>query len=472
MANPFFEHPILNSPYVCPQRHWELDEQGQPTQKIIENRRRAEFITPIPKPRKRKKGSGQQEIVFDEGKGLSTKEQQYDPNSIINEVRGQVERWRAWPNPSEWQVTPETARLLQHWRDHKFAGVRPFFCQVEAVETAIWLTEVAPHSKTGKRILELLASANKDANPELMRFALKLATGAGKTTVMAMLIAWQTINAVRRPGSKTFTRGFLVVAPGLTIKDRLRVLQPNDPDSYYASRELVPGDMLDDVNRAKIVITNYHAFSLRERIELSAGGRSLLQGRGEELNTLETEGQMIQRVMPDLMGMKNILVLNDEAHHCYREKPKEEDDEELKGDEKKEAQENNKAARLWISGLEAVNRTSRARPRHGFVGNSVLSAWLRLRRGHTVSVDGERLLTDGRHRVRHREIAARSGRGEHPWRRNARLSQPMGKHPQGHAQERSRSRRDTRSAEAAHPPPNGAPGSLRPLREDISALAG
>ena len=185
---------------------------------------------------------------------------------------------------------------------------------------------------------------------------MKLATGAGKTTVMAMLIVWQTINAVRRPGSKHFTRGFLVVAPGLTIKDRLRVLQPNDPDSYYASRELVPGDMLEDIKKAKIVITNFHAFKLRERIELSAGGRSLLQGRGEELNTRETEGQMLQRVMPDLMGMKNILVLNDEAHHCYREKPCEEGDEELKGDEKKEAEKNNEAARLWISGLEAVNR--------------------------------------------------------------------------------------------------------------------
>src|SRR4030065_2770858 len=120
-----------------------------------------------------------------------------------------------------------------------------------------------------------------------------------------MIIAWQTINAVRRQQSKRFTRGFLVVAPGLTIKDRLRVLQPNDPDSYYASRELVPGDMLDDVYRAKIVITNYHAFMLRERIELSAGGRSLLQGRGgNELITQETEGQMLQRVMPDLMGMQ------------------------------------------------------------------------------------------------------------------------------------------------------------------------
>ncbi|WP_169979840.1 BPTD_3080 family restriction endonuclease [Tautonia rosea] len=356
MSNPFFDHPILNSPYECPGRHWELDEHGQPTQKIIEARRRAEFITPIPKPKKRKKTGTQQSFVFDEGKGLSTKEQQYDPTSIINEVRGYVDRWRSWPNPGDWQVTPETARLLQHWRHHDFSGLRPFFCQVEAVETAIWLTEVAPQSKAGKRILDHLAAASKDANPELFRIALKLATGSGKTTVMAMLIAWQTINAVRRPGSRQFTRGFLVVAPGLTIKDRLRLLQPNDPDSYYASRELVPGDLLEDISRAKIVITNYHAFKLRERMEISSGGRAFLQGRGEPLNTLETEGQMIQRVMPELMGMKNIMVLNDEAHHCYREKPKEEDDEDLKGDEKKEAEKNNEAARLWISGLEMVKR--------------------------------------------------------------------------------------------------------------------
>jgi type III restriction enzyme len=357
MSNPFFDHPILNSPYECPVKHWELDPSGQPTQQIIEKRRRADFITPIPKPKKRKVSSKQEEIVFDEGKGLSTKEQQYDPTSIINEVRQSVDSWRALPKPSQWQVSPETARLLQHWRHHPFSSIRPFFCQVEAAETAIWLIEVAPQSTSGKRLLTHLARANQDANPELMRLALKLATGAGKTTVMAMLIAWQTINAVRRSGSKTFTRGFLVVTPGLTIKDRLRVLQPNDPDSYYKDRELVPGDMLDDVKRAKIVITNFHAFMLRERIDLSAGGRALLQGRmGDELKTAETEGQMLQRVMPDLMGMKNILVLNDEAHHCYREKPQEPDDADLKGDEKKEAEKNNEAARVWISGLEAVNR--------------------------------------------------------------------------------------------------------------------
>jgi type III restriction enzyme len=357
MENPFFEHPILNSPYELPARHWELDADGQPTQQTTETRRVAKYITPIPKPRKRKKPATQETLVFDEGAGVSTAAQQYDPTPIINDLRYQVDRWRQLPNPNDWLVTPETVRLLQHWRHHKFAGIRPFFCQIEAAETAIWLTEVAPKmGKTGKGFTEHLANSNAAANPGLMRLALKLATGAGKTTVMAMLIAWQTVNAVRRPGSTHFTRGFLIVAPGLTIKDRLRVLQPNDPDSYYASRELVPSDMLDDIQRAKIVITNYHAFKMRERLDISKGGRSLLQGRGEPLMTLETEGQMVQRVMPDLMGLKNILVINDEAHHCYRERPRDPDDEDLSSEEKQEAEKNNEAARLWISGLEIVQR--------------------------------------------------------------------------------------------------------------------
>lgn len=355
MTDAFFAKPILNSPYLPPTRHWELDETGQPTQRIADGRRRASFVTPIPKAKKQSKA--QTAMVLDEGKGLSTEDQQYDIRSLINELRLQVERWRALKNPEHWRVTPETRRLLQHWRTHNFSGVRPFFCQIEAVETVIWLTEVAPEiGKEGKRFVDHLSAVNKEANPELLRLALKLATGAGKTTVMAMLIAWQTINAVRHPSSKRFTRGFLVVAPGITIKDRLRVLQPNDPDAYYASRELVPSDLVSELNKAKIVITNYHAFKLRERLEISKGGRALLRGHGPELQTLESEGQMLQRVMPELMGMKNVLVLNDEAHHCYREKPESDIEQSLKGDERKEAEANKEAARLWISGLEAVNR--------------------------------------------------------------------------------------------------------------------
>ena len=143
-------------------------------------------------------------------------------------------------------MTPETARLLQHWRHHEFSGVRPFFCQVEAVETVIWLTEVAPNrARRGKGFLDHLAAApTSEANPELLRLALKLATGAGKTTVMAMLIAWQTVNAVRRPEQQALHPRLPGRHAGHHHQDRLRVLQPNDPDSYYASRELVPADML------------------------------------------------------------------------------------------------------------------------------------------------------------------------------------------------------------------------------------
>lgn len=245
MSNQFFEKPILNSPYEYPSRHWELDSSGQPTQQIIETRRRAEFITPIPKPKKQK-GAKQADLIFDEGKGLSNEDQQYSHTAIINAVRQEVDKWRTIPNPRNWHVTPETARLLQHWRHHKFSSIRPFFCQLKPVETAIWLTEVAPQiGKIGEKFLEHLSSANREANPELMRLALKLAPAPARPR------SWPC-SSPGRPSmpcvgpSKKFTRDFLLVAPGLTIKDRLRVLQPNDPDSYYISRELVPGDMMGD----------------------------------------------------------------------------------------------------------------------------------------------------------------------------------------------------------------------------------
>ena len=176
---------------------------------------------PFPNPRSR--GRHRPELVLDEGKGLSTEAQQYDIRSLINELRIQVDRWRALLDPSTWHVTPETARLLQHWRHHRFEGIRPFFCQVEAAETAIWLTEVAPQiGKEGKRFLDHLKAVNDDAvggDPDRLvsRLALKLATGAGKTTVMAMLIAWQTINAVRHPNSQA-------------LHSRLPACDPRDHD--------------------------------------------------------------------------------------------------------------------------------------------------------------------------------------------------------------------------------------------------
>jgi type III restriction enzyme len=347
----FFEQPILVSPYHEPGQHWELDPSGQPTGRIVASRRRAEFVTPVPAPRKRR--AEQASLGFEDAAGLSSAARQFDPAPLINELRQRVKAWRELPSPSQWGVTPETARLLEHWRHHPFAGVRPFFCQVEAVETLIWLTEVAPgQGAESRRFLAHLDAVNEEWNRGLSRVALKLATGAGKTTVMAMIIAWQTINAARRPGSSRFTRSFLVVTPGLTIKERLRVLQPHDPDSYYQSRELVPSDLLPELGRARIVITNYHAFKRREVQQISKVTRGLLEGRGTPLRTLETEGKTLHRVMGELLGTKGVMVLNDEAHHCYRPRPGAEDAEELRGEEKSEAESNREAARLWMSGLE------------------------------------------------------------------------------------------------------------------------
>ncbi|MFB9354248.1 BPTD_3080 family restriction endonuclease [Sneathiella chinensis] len=359
MGATFFEKPILNSPYSEPKLHHSLDEEGQPNDLApIIGRRPSALLSPVPKPKKRRsknKDTDQPNLNLHANDEISSDEQVYNPTPIINDIRTQLQAWRAISNPADWEVTPATARLLQHWRSHQFENIRPFFCQVEAVETIIWLTEVARKKKAYERFWTHLKNANDGANPDLMRLAMKMATGAGKTTVMAMLMAWQTINAVRSPTSKLFTRGFLIVAPGITIKDRLRVLQPSDPDSYYQSRELVPEDMMPDLQKAKIVITNYHAFQLRELLDANKTTRSLLQGRHSPIKSQETEGQMVRRVAKELMGIKNIVVINDEAHHCYREKP-ESDEEKLTGDAKKEADENSKAARLWINGIEAFKR--------------------------------------------------------------------------------------------------------------------
>jgi len=354
----FFEQPVLNSPYAPPTRHWELDKDGRPTDRIVERRRGAELVSAVPQP-KTQKASTQAAFVLDTGQGLSTEQGEYNQTYMINLLRQEVDTWRRLPNPEQWQVTPTTARLLRHWRGlmaDPTRPIRPFFCQLEAVETAIWIAEVAPKMRDrGSRVLNWLKGANREANPDLFRVALKLATGAGKTTVMAMLIAWQALNAARSPNSKSFSRGFLVVAPGITIKDRLRVLIPGAPGDAYARLDLVPSDLAADLGRAKIVITNYHAFRPRERIALAKGTRSALVGHGQGPETVETEGQMLARVMPDLLNLGPVMVLNDEAHHCYRERP---DPEmaKLTGDERKEAEENKEAARLWITGIEALKR--------------------------------------------------------------------------------------------------------------------
>jgi type III restriction enzyme len=334
----FTDNPIINSPFAKPQWHFELDDEGQPTGKKLAGRRESVQVVPVPAARRR--GPRQRELALEE---------KTTSNTLVNAIRIEVDQWRELP-PSQWGVTPETQRLLLHWRDPNRER-KQFFCQCEAIETLIWLTEVAP-----KKFSEDIKNANAEANPGLYRLACKMATGAGKTTVMAMIIAWQAVNKARRPESKKFSDAFLIVTPGITIRDRLRVLNPGDPSNTYEYFDLVPSDLMDAVRRARIVITNYHAFMLREKEQVSKLNRQILGGRGGEKRFTETEGEMIARVAPELMGRKNIVVLNDEAHHCYRRRAGAEDEEDLTGEDKEEAKKNDEAARVWISGLEAFER--------------------------------------------------------------------------------------------------------------------
>jgi type III restriction enzyme len=338
------DNPILNSPFAEPTRHWELDENGVPTGKPLPGRRRSEFIVPVPPPKHKVKAQGKLDLEDEYGKR--------QPNDYINEIRAKVAAWRSLGDQGLRPLTPVTARLLRHWREQ--GRTRPlFFCQVEAVETAIWLTEVAPRAET-----ERLRTLNADANPDLLRIAFKLATGAGKTAVMGMLIAWQTLNAAKARNSTRFTDAFLIIAPGLTVRDRLRVLHPSDPTNIYAALDLVPREMRDDLQRARVVITNFHAFKKRDMLEGSKLAKHILGGRNGPVERLQTDGELMQKVCQELLGRKRIIVINDEAHHCYREKVGDTDgtSTKLDAESKAEAQKNNAAARLWISGIEALQR--------------------------------------------------------------------------------------------------------------------
>ena len=317
---------------------------------------------PRSRTQQRRAGAGQGNLALGDREGLSTEKQEYNPTPIINEIRQHLETWRGLRSPTDWGVTPATQQLLRHWRHHDFEDVRPFFCQVEAVETVIWLTEVAQRDKRRYgSIWEHIKGANEEANPELLRLALKMATGSGKTTVMAMLIAWQTVNAVRSPASNLFSRGFLIITPGITIRDRLRVLLPDDADNYYRTREILPADMLPDIGKAKIVITNYHAFKQRETVELSKVGRALPAGaRRADHHGGERRPDAAAR-------LRRAAGAQERGRHQRRGAPLlpreagQDDEGDLKGEEKDEAKKNNEAARLWISGIEALKRKAGVR---------------------------------------------------------------------------------------------------------------
>lgn len=337
MAAVVIENPVINSPFEEPRRHFKFSEEGI-TNETIEQRRISSYFVPIAQPRKKGK-----QLSFD----TEWTQDRIEENKLVNRIRQRIGHWRQGGYVG---VTGATSRLLQYWTNPE-REKKLFFCQIEALETAIYITEVA--KKYGDAWIENdLRIANDLSNPGLPRVAFKMATGSGKTVVMAMVIAWQTLNKIQNPQDARFSDTFLIIAPGITIKDRLRVLLPHDVGNYYRERDVVPSDLMELLGRAKIVITNYHGFKQREQTDASKLTKAILTKGGESPFT-ETPDQMVRRVCRELGNKKNIVVLNDEAHHCYRRRP-DNTEEKLVGDERKEAEQREEQARVWISGVEAI----------------------------------------------------------------------------------------------------------------------
>jgi len=341
MPNQTIDNPIINSPFEEPKRHFAFDDNGI-TNEIIEGRRVSEYYVPIPKPRNR----GVKQQGFFDGEWQEERRKEYE---TINKIRMQVFKWR---KGGYLNITNTTRRLLEYWT-REGRERRLFFCQIEAVETAIYITEVA---KTyGDSWIEReIINQNELANQSIYRMAFKMATGSGKTLVMAMLIAWQVLNKVANPQDNRFSDAFLVVTPGITIRDRLRVLYPNDPGNYYRLHDLVPPEMFNQLQKVNIIITNFHAFMPKTRINAGKLTKALLKSEDKEGVFIETPEQMVKRVCRQFGKKKNIVVINDEAHHCYRHKATN-GDEKLKGEDRQEAEKREEQARIWLTGLEAVN---------------------------------------------------------------------------------------------------------------------
>jgi type III restriction enzyme len=226
MSQVVIENPIINSPFDEPTRHFRFTDEGI-TDEIVQGRRTSAYFVPIAKPKKK----GTKQLYFD----TEWTQDRLEENRLVNDIRRRVALWRQGGYVG---VTPTTARLIDYWIDPTRER-KLFFCQNEALETAIYITEVA--RKYGDAWIEnAIRAANDTANPGLPRLAFKMATGSGKTVVMAMLIAWHALNKRASPQDPRFSDIFLIVTPGITIRDRLRVLLPNDPENYYRQRDIVP----------------------------------------------------------------------------------------------------------------------------------------------------------------------------------------------------------------------------------------
>ncbi|MCY3894517.1 MAG: DEAD/DEAH box helicase family protein [Acidimicrobiaceae bacterium] len=349
--------PIVCSPYEEPDRHWDLDRAGRAKAGAapLPGRRRSALLRPVPDD------DATATMSMDLG-GTDTE------NERINDIRERVRAWRAdgWPG-----VTSVTRKLLVHWADDtSHRQLRPFFAQREAIETLIWLREAARRDTPERRDLE---AASRAANDGIVRYCAKMATGTGKTAVMGMLIAWQTLNAVRshRQRNLQHSSRFLVLTPGLTVRDRLAVLAPSAPDNVYEELGLVPAELRDDLTAARVTVVNFQAFRQRDPSESSGAQKALL---GESrIDQTESPQAMMRRVVGDLLARRgahgDLVVINDEAHHCYLP-PDATAGETAGAKQTAEERSENKVAAVWFNAVRTLRDMGALGERDRFGGQA------------------------------------------------------------------------------------------------------
>ncbi len=303
---------IINSPYSEPAEHWKYDRESRLFSRLP-GRRPAGFVR-----------ASESSKAFD------------DPGVFVelplpNKIRPRVKAWR---DAGHAGVSGITKRLLEHWRDpEQRENRRLFFCQLEAIETLIWLTEAPASERVG-------IDVPGDGGP-FIRLCSKMATGSGKTIVMAMLIAWQILNKVTYPQDKRFSKNIFVVAPGLTVKSRLQVLIPG-PNDYYREFSLIPSGLEDKLRQGKVLVRNWH------KLDWESEERIAKKKTVDKRGALSDEAY-VREVLEDMATAQNIVVINDEAHHAWRRDPK----STLKGVAKEELEE----ATKWIGGLDRIHGT-------------------------------------------------------------------------------------------------------------------
>ena len=317
MSRTTIDRLIINSPYAEPTQHWRYDRTTQ-TFDLLAGRRPAGYVV----------ASGETRAIDDPGMFVEI--------PLVNQIRPRVTAWRTSGYPG---VSSITKRLLEHWRDpEEFDGRRFFFCQLEAVETLIWLTEAPAADRVG---IEIPGDGGA-----FVRQCCKMATGTGKTIVMAMVIAWQVLNKVANPQDTRFAKNVLIIAPGLTVKSRLAVLEPAGADNYFEAFNIVPSAMLDRLRQGKVLIRNWHALAWDSEEQLKK--RRSVDKRG-----VKSDEAYTRQVLGEMANARNLLVINDEAHHAWRVNWEAEGKYLRARDLKDSAEE----ATVWIGGLDRLHRS-------------------------------------------------------------------------------------------------------------------